>query len=283
MSEPFEVSPGGLVAVGALYPGVERGLTADLLAARGLGTSAFPVCTALVVAGRGLVTDVTEVPEDAVRAQLEHLGATVRPAGIRIGVLGSHGSAAAVMRFSEDQPAPVVLEFVVSGPHGETVLPPRAVSTVLDCLGVADVVVVDRTDAELASGGEIRSLDDAQVAAQRIVRRGARAVLIKCGVLPARHFETDQPPGTDPFAADIFFDGRDFALFEAPYIPDEGLTGASSGHAMALAHALSTGASLEDALQSAKRHVSESLRRRLDLPGGPALDYFWDAAPNAPA
>jgi hydroxymethylpyrimidine/phosphomethylpyrimidine kinase len=271
-------TPLRFVAVGAMYPSVIRGLTADLYAAQGLGARAFPVCTALTMAGRGLVTDLTEVPEDAVRAQLEHLADTVAPAAYKVGVLAGYGAARAVLDAAEAASGPVVLDLQISGPHGETVLNRRGLTEVLDRLGVPDVLLLDAIDAELVGGGEIRSLDDAQVAAQRIVRRGARAVVIKAGTLPARHFEADAGGDGAPgaFAADLAYDGRDFALFEAPTLPDAPTEGASSAHAVALLAGLVAGLSLEDALRRAKGYVTEALRQAKPVGGEPALNYFTD-------
>ena len=50
---------------------------------------------------------------------------------------------------------------------------------------------------------EINSLDDAQVAVQRLAKLGAPRVLLRCGALPARFFEGDgeqNGPGFENFA-----------------------------------------------------------------------------------
>ncbi len=254
-------------AIGAVYPSESRGLTADLRAGAELDLRVYPVCASIVMAGHGVVTDITEVPEDTVRAQLEHLAATVAPAAMKIGVLGSHGAARAVLDAAEGLEGPVVMDLQVSGPSGETVLTQRGLDTVMDRLEIPDVVTLSYTDAELVSGGEIRSLDDAQVAAQRIVRRGARAVLVKGGTLPARHFEAEGVEAGDGvpvrFASDLFYDGSEFALFEAPYLQGSGMTGASSFFALSLLKGLVSEVAITEAMQMAKAFVTESLRRAL--------------------
>lgn len=264
------------ISVGALYPGTPRGLTSDLLAAYALGAQAYPVCTALAMAARGVVTDFTEVPEDSVRAQLEHLSAVASPAGMKIGVLAGHGAAHAAFDAAERLIGPVVLDLQVSGPHGETVLSSRGLEVVQDRLGVADIVLLDQTDAELLSGGEIRSLDDVQVAVQRIAHRGARAVVVKCGPLPSRHFEAEGDGAPEALAADLYYDGTEFALFEAPFLPGRSDIGASGAHAVSLLLELIEGKTHEVALQNAKRYVTEALRDPRSLGSEPSLDYLWD-------
>ncbi len=231
------------------------------------------------MAGHGTVTDATDVPEDTVRAQLEHLAATVKPNAMKIGVLSSHSAAETVMHFAETVTGPVLLDLQLSGPSGETVLTQRGIETVMERLSVPDLVVVGRSDAEPLSGGEIHSLDDAQVAAQRLVRRGARAVLIKCGPLPARFFETEQPlPPSDsdvPFNADLYFDGEEFALFEAPHLVEGGTPGASSAFSVATLRALAAGLPMEEALQEAKRFTTEGLRASKHVGSTDMFNYFW--------
>lgn len=260
--------PSPLSLVGALYTGSDRGLAADLAAARALGAGGLPVCTALVMASHGRVTDVTEVPADTIRAQLEHLAATAAPEVMKIGVLGTHQAVEEVFRFAESYAGPIVLDYTLSGRSGETVLTARGIAALDERLAIPDLVLVTRRDAELLSGGEIQSLDDAQVAAQRIQRRGARRVLVKCGALPARFFDAAEGPGGDgqsgTFMTDLYYDGVGFAIFEAPRLDTGNLDGAASAHAVSLTLALMEGRPPEEALQSAKRYVTEALRQATD-------------------
>jgi hydroxymethylpyrimidine/phosphomethylpyrimidine kinase len=267
------------IVVGALYPSIERGIAADLASVRALGGVAYPVCTLLLMAGHGTMTDATDVPQDTVRAQLEHLAGTVQPSAMSIGILSSHGSAEAVLEFAEAFEGPVLLDLQLSGRNEETVLTSRGIEVVMERLAVPDLVVISRSDAEPLSGGVIESLDDAQVAAQRLVRRGARAVVIKCGPLPARHFETDAGlPSSDPdapFNADLYFDGESFALFEAPHLTGGTCEGASNAFAIAALREMADGRPLEEALQEAKRFATEGIRTGRKEREAVLFNYNW--------
>lgn len=153
----------------------------------------------------------------------------------------------------------------------------------MERLSIPDLVVIDRSEAEPLSGGEIHSLDDAQVAAQRLVKRGASSVVIKCGNLPSRFFETqgDDAPapesdGGTPFNADLYFDGEEFALFEAPHIVNGRRDGASSAFALAALHDMAEGKPIEASLQAAKRYVTEGLRASGQQPHAP-FNFSWSA------
>lgn len=280
-----------LAVVGALYAGGERGLVSDLFCARALGFAAVPVCTQLVMAGGGRVTDVTDVPTDTVAAALDHTFATGSVAGVKLGILAGHHTAEVVLEACEAFRVPTVLDLVASGPSGETVLSAKGIDAIAARLGVPDIVTLSRADAELVTGGEITSLDDAQVAAQRIVNRGARHVVIRCGDLPYRFYDAAEDPGDldtitenkkASFSFDLAFDGEDFALFEAPLLPEPTPSGASSAFALAALAALVSGAPADEALQRAKRFASEAVRHALPGPadGLPLLNPFWESAPR---
>lgn len=252
-------APYRLALINALYPGLEAGLVADLLTARALGQRPLPVCSSILSANSERVTDITEVPADTVQAQLQHITATSPPDGIRVAVLGSHHTVGTVARYLDAFTGPVVLDLIIEGEAGSTVLTPRGVSALRDHLKMATVVIASRRDAELLSEGEIASLDDAQVAAQRLVRRGANAVVIKCGTLAARHFDSETARDEGTMMSDLYFDGGSFGLFEAPYI-ESSARGSSSAFSVALLQGLTAGLSVEDALQGAKRFATEALR-----------------------
>lgn len=270
-------SPALSVAVaGALHVGVERGLAADLAAARALGLAARPVCTALVAAGAGAVADVTEVPADTVAAAFDCFAITGYPAGLKVGALGGPKTVDALFRATEGMTGPLVLDAVVSGPSGEVLLTERGIAALLDRWGRADLVTISRRDAELVTGGEIRSLDDAQVAAQRAHKRGARRVLLRCGALPARFFDADDPSGDGrpgAFMADLYYDGDGFALFEAPRLGVPEGIGASSALTLAALRALLDGRPMEEALQAGKRFATDSIRFGLSNGGAFRLEF----------
>lgn len=247
------------IAVGAQYPGISRGLSADLLATQALSGSAFPICTAHVVAGNGVVTDVLNVPTDTVSAQLEHVLETRSPTSAKVGIIGASPTVDRVFDHLSLLEGPIVFDLTISGPSGEDVLGQQGLDEVMDHLSAPDLVTIRLTDASLVAGMEIPSLDDAQVAAQRLAQQGARRVLIRCGKLPTHFYDKEATP--PDYALDLFYDGEDFALFEAPYL--SGLDehhGASSGLLLPLLKNLQNGMELEPALQKAKGRVSEALR-----------------------
>lgn len=261
------------IVVGALYPSIRRGLSADLLATQSLSGTPFPICTAHVVAGDGIVTDILNVPTDTVSAQLEHVFQTKNPSAAKVGVIGATPTIATVFDHLRALDGPVVYDLTVSGPSGEDVLGQEGLETIMDHLEVPDLVTIRLADASLAAGMEIPSLDDAQVAAQRIAQQGARRVLIRCGKLPTHFYDQEATP--PDYALDLYFDGDDFALFEAPYLSEmDELHGASSGLLLPLIKHLQEGVDLEPALQKAKARISEALREAHQASTNQGVTFF---------
>lgn len=262
--------------IGALYPGCERGLATDILAARALDIVPQVVCSTMVAAGNGRVTDVIEVPSDSVDAQLEHTLSTRHIVAAKVGMLGSAQSAEAIFRrIGQIAPSPVVLDVKLSGPSGEDVADGRTVDALTKNFHLADLVSVGRTDAELLTSMRIESLDDAQVAVQRLEKLGARGVLLRCGRLPSRFFETE-PDGD--FYADLFYDGSDFSLLEAPFFRDGQIAGASSGFALAIIKNLLLKRTLIEAIQQGKMYVTEAIRHTSFGAEPTCANFFWKPA-----
>jgi len=268
------------LTIGALYPGIPRGLHADILAAQALGGQAFPVCTSHVVAGRGVVTDVLNVPTDTVSAQLEHVFSTESPSSAKVGIIGDAPTVEMTFRHLSNLDGPVILDLTLSGPSGEDVLGQRGLEALTDHLQQPDLVTLRLQDATLMAGMEIPSLDDAQVAVQRLAQQGAKNVLLRCGRLPTHFFDTESDP--PDYAVDLYFDGEEFAVFEAPFVPDlDEFHGASSGLTLPLLHALEVEQPLPKALQETKARVSEALREAHESKESVRVPAFFNGIQNA--
>lgn len=261
------------ITVGALYPGISRGVKADVLATQALEGSAYPVCSAHVVAGRGVVTDVLNVPTDTVSAQFEHLLATESATAAKVGVIGDAPTVETTFDHLREIDGPVILDLTLSGPSGEDVLGQKGLDALLDHLSEPDLVTIRKTDASLVAGMEIPSLDDAQVAVQRIAQRGAEHVLLRCGRLPTHFYDTDSSP--PDFSVDLYYDGDEIALFEAPYLSGlDDLHGVSSGLLLPLLQSMQRGTAPEPALQKAKGRVTEALRAAQGQDANQSHEFF---------
>lgn len=268
--------------LGGLYPAISRGLSADVMATQALGGRPLSVCTTHVAAGKGTVTDVLGVPSDTVSAHLEHVFETDAPSSALVGILSDASTVKVVFdALDAHLDGPFIYNCTLSGPSGEDLTGQRALEAVADRLDVPDLVSLRVHDAQLMAGMEIPSLDDAQVAVQRLVQQGARRVLLRCGRLPTHHFDLDSEPPN--YSADLYYDGDEFALFEAPFLEGlDDLHGASSGLLLPVLRALQDGTSAESALQTAKARVTEALKMAQDAAAPVQVSVYFDALRKAP-
>lgn len=249
----------------ALYTGYARGLNADIRAAQAVGGTPLSLCTAHIVASHNTVTDVLNVPSDTVHAQLEHLLSsdtpdTVIPNAAKIGIVGSTPSVRAVDRLLKHDAfdGPTVLDVTLSGPSGEDIAEPSTIESLTNIMSRVSLVTVRLRDAELLAGMEIPTLDDAQVAVQRISQQGAAAVLLRCGRLPTHFFERESEPPN--FALDLLWYEDEMALFEAPFVETNAtISGRSSAYLVDLLARLHQGIPLTDAIQASKRRMADTL------------------------
>lgn len=262
------------LVVNALYTGIERGLAADVLSSHALGGKSHAVCTAHIAASHGIVTDVLEVPTDAVAAQLEHLFDALpdseQPNGAKISIVNHAATVNVVFDTLRARLAgPIILDLTLGGPSGEDIIDEASLEALKSQFTDATIVTLRAADASLVASMEIHSLDDAQVAAQRIHKLGARRVLLRCGALARPTNETNGAEGS--FESDLLYDpnaddGDEFSLFEAPQLAARdgrhAARGASSLFTIAVLSALHRNEAAPNAVRWAKALITESLRMK---------------------
>jgi hydroxymethylpyrimidine/phosphomethylpyrimidine kinase len=119
----------------------------------------------------------------------------------------------------------------------------------------------------MLAGIEIRRPADLHEAARRLVKLGARAVVIKGGHL-----------ASDADATDLLYDGRSFVALKAARIAGDA-HGTGCAFSAAIAAYLARGRNLEGAVRGAKQFVTAALLASFRFgKGRPLLDHFAAAA-----
>jgi hydroxymethylpyrimidine kinase/phosphomethylpyrimidine kinase len=129
--------------------------------------------------------------------QIRELWSRQNIRSIKIGALGSLENTRAVARWlaTISDRVPVVIDPVLRASRGQRsarLLDERATSLLLGMAKLAAVITPNVPEAEALLGERIRSVRDAERAANRLVAAGARAALVKGGHLPTR----SSPEGT---------------------------------------------------------------------------------------
>jgi hydroxymethylpyrimidine/phosphomethylpyrimidine kinase len=226
----------------------------------------YSVITEVIAQNSSRVADVENVSPEMVEAQLNTLALECTPRAVKTGALANATIVKAVARAIERLkfPAPVVDPVIVSssgalliGPKGERAIRKRLIP-------IARIVTPNILEAEVLARIRIDSEKAIREAAIKIMKLGARAVVIKGG-----HSKDKRS------ATDLFYDGRRFIELKSPRIAGGGAHGTGCAFSAAIAAYLARGTSLEDAVRGAKRFVTAALRHSFKLGKGRALlDHF---------
>ena len=238
-------------------PSGGAGIQADLKTFSSLGVYGMSVVAALTAQNTQGVRDVMHVPADFVGLQLDAVLTDIPPGAVKTGMLGT---AAVVDIVSHKIRRHGVTHLVVdpvmvssSGVHllehsGEDMLK-RAL------LPLALLVTPNLSEASVLTGIEVKDLQGMEEAARRLHRMGARNVLIKGG-----HLEGD--------AVDVFFDGSRIQKLSSPRASTRDLHGTGCVLSAAITAWLASGVPLYDAVERAKRYVTEAIENSLRLGKG---------------
>ncbi len=245
------------IIIGGHYTGIYNGILPDILACHSLDGNAHSVCTALISASHGRVSDVLPVPSDTVAVQLEHLSQVVEPTGVKIGIMCDLATIENVWaHLRKAAYTPIVWDLTLSGPSGEDLIN-TSTQTLTPFFPLPDLITIGLQDASLLARMEIHSLDDAQVAIQRLHKLGMRHILLRCHTLRTRFFETDNDLD-QRYASNLYFDGDEFALFEIPAIDEAKHPELSSYFSLSLLKALVEQKQKHEAIQEASSFVVDA-------------------------
>jgi len=226
------------------------GIQADLKTFSALEVYGASVITALTAQNTLRVEAVHVVPPDFVLAQMRAVAADLRVDAIKIGMLATGPVIEAVAEGLKDfAGVPVVLDPVMIAASGDPLLDPEAVDALRSVLiPLAMLITPNLAEAAaLLASSPARSEYEMFMQAVKLKEVGASAVLIKGG-----HAE-------GPTATDILFEGREPVSFEAPRADTRNTHGTGCTLSAAIAAELAKGASLPEAVASAKAYVTEAI------------------------
>jgi len=226
------------------------GIQADLKTFSALEVYGASVITALTAQNTRGVEAVHVVPAEFVRAQMRAVAADLDVGAIKIGMLATSAVIQAVVEGLQDFPGvPVVLDPVMVAASGDVLLASDAVEALRSMLiPVASLVTPNLAEAASLLG-QPQAGNEFEMAMQAagLKEAGAKAVLIKGG-----HSD-------GPTAIDILLEGVEPLSFEAPRADTKNTHGTGCTLSAAIAAELAKGASLIEAVETAKAYVTEAI------------------------
>jgi hydroxymethylpyrimidine/phosphomethylpyrimidine kinase len=247
------------------------GIQADLKAFARCGVHGMTAITAITAQNTVAVTGVWPIDPDAIVAQVRAVADDIGVDAVKIGMLGTTETIAAVEDALELVPdAPVVLDPVMVAESGASLLDPDAQSALRErLLPRATVVTPNVAEAVALTGGTGPEGDDVEALARAVRDLGAAVVVVTGG-----HREA---------ATDVFFDGGRLVEIPGERYPGGSSHGSGCTHSSALAAHLALGFDPLEAARRAKRIAAEAVRQGLRDVGAGAgpVDVFGLAARSA--
>ena len=255
-------TPQRVLTIAGSDSGGGAGIQADMRTCALLGVHALVAVTAVTVQNSMGVKGFHEIPLDVIAAQIEAVASDIGVQAAKTGMLASSAIIETVAHTWRQQglagTVPIVVDPVCASMHGDPLLHPDALDSLRSELFPLATLVTPNLD-------EVRLLVDVDVVDADSAREGARALhalgpqwaLVKGGHLRSSAQSTD-----------LLFDGNDFYEFDSPRVDTGNDHGAGDTLAAATACALATGYSVPDAVQFAKRWVTECIRAAYPLGHG---------------
>ena len=235
------------------------GIQADIKTVTALGCFAATAITALTSQNTKGVFNVLDIPTSFLRQQmtvvLEDIGADV----IKTGMLHSAEVIRTISNTLESlgDSSSLVVDPVMVAKGGHSLLQASAVDALKsELIHKADVLTPNIPEAEVLAGIEITSVDDMRRAGERLLRMGARSVLIKGGHL------------TDDTLTDILLTQSEEKFYSSPRLKTVHTHGTGCTLASAVAAGIAQGLELQIATDRARKYVFEAIRSAPGLGAG---------------
>jgi hydroxymethylpyrimidine/phosphomethylpyrimidine kinase len=233
------------------------GIQGDLKTVAALGAFGMTAITALTAQNTTGVFGVVEVAPEFVVEQIEACVSDMGCDAVKTGMLANAAIIEAVAAaISARKLKPLVVDPVMIAKSGTPLLKPEAIDALKTrLLPQATVVTPNLHEAAALTGREIKTLAQMKEAARAILDLGPANVVVKGGHLKG-------------VAADVLYNGREFAEFRAERIATRNTHGTGCIFASAIAANLAHGRSLRESVAAAKDFITAAIRGSLAIGRG---------------
>lgn len=238
-------------------PSGGAGIQADLKTFHQFGVYGMAVVSLLTVQNTREVRAVSVLDPTLVQQQLRAVLDDLPPQAIKTGALGSAAVIEVVSDMLQESSAPLVVDPVMVSTHGRALLAQDAVDAVITKLmPLADIIMPNIHEAQLLTGIKMECMQDMHLAAERLSKLGARAVLVKGGHL------TQGP------CVDLLYAEGERILLESDRLDTPHTHGTGCTYAAAVCANLAKGLGLVESVQSAKDFILRAIESAPGLGGG---------------
>ena len=235
------------------------GIQADLKTIAALGCYGMTAITALTAQNTLGVRAIHAAPLEMLRAQIDAVVDDIGVDAVKIGMLHSAATVRTVAEAIERHALPhVVLDPVMMATSGAVLIDDDAMAVLVrELFPRAEVITPNLDEAALLVGHPLNDETGMAAAAEELLGRGARAVLLKGGHLQG-----------DTVSDLLLLRGAEPLWMRAPRIASSNTHGTGCTLSSAIAAHLAQGAGLAEAVQLARAYVRAALEAGADVRTG---------------
>ncbi len=240
------MTPSRCLSIATSDSGGGAGIQADLKAFAAAGCYGMTAIVGVTAQNTTSILATFVLPASIVTAQLEAVYDDIGVDAAKTGALLSAEVIAAVVDFLKSHPTPLVVDPVLRASTGAALLDPEATDLfITSLLPLAAVVTPNLAEARILAGTDA----DRQTLAERIVARGAGAVLIT---------------GGEGEGSDLLFDGADYVEIPVAWVASTATHGTGCTHSATLTAELALGTRLIDAARRAAAVTAAAIEHGLE-------------------
>ncbi|HUD91254.1 bifunctional hydroxymethylpyrimidine kinase/phosphomethylpyrimidine kinase [Sphingobium sp.] len=248
------MTPARILIIAGSDSGGGAGIQADLKTVTLLGGFGMTAITAITAQNTLGVQGVHPIPTDMVLAQMESCISDIGVDAVKIGMIGSADTAAAVAdRLAQLDNVPIVFDPVMIATSGSVLADDATIAAFERLMRSATVITPNVPELQALTGRVVNDLDTLEDAAQALRERVGAVILAKGGHLP------QLPEDDRPLIHDLLIDEDMVAEYSVERIETRNSHGTGCTLASAIAAGLGGGLSLADAVDRAEAFVASAL------------------------
>ncbi|MEW6087298.1 MAG: bifunctional hydroxymethylpyrimidine kinase/phosphomethylpyrimidine kinase [bacterium] len=234
------------------------GIQADLKTFTALGVYGSSVITAVTAQNTLKVSSVYPLPAKIVHEQLDTVISDIKPDFIKIGMLSNSETIETVTNIIKKYKFKnVILDPVMVSKSGNRLMEKAAINVLKEKLiPQAFLITPNTAEAEILTGIKINNFELIIKASEKLVKTGAKNVLIKGG-----HLRNNT-------CRDFLLTGNKYIVFSRKRIKTKNTHGTGCTYSSAIAAYLAKGEKLETAVQKARDYLHMAIKNSMQLGKG---------------
>ncbi len=228
------------------------GIQADIKTVTSLGSYAMTAITAITSQNTTGVLSISKVSLKEIKNQIEYTSKDIKPDAIKIGMLHSSKVINLVLNsLNKIKTKKIILDPVMVAKGGTKLIDQKSIEIIKSKLmKKVSLITPNVPEAEILAKTKIKTVDDMVIAGKRLIKFGAKNVLIKGG-----HLNSKQ-------VFDIFLNKNELKIFENKRITTKNTHGTGCTLSSAIATFFSCGKTLKSSCRMAINYVNHSIGAR---------------------